>query len=67
MDAFAAALLFLTAVFCGSLLVAGLVALSKVRHGRRERLQMKRHLQKIGMPATGDRSARWGLQADLYS
>jgi len=48
MNVFAVALLFFTAVFLGGVLVVVLVALFKVRRGRQERLQMKRHLQKIG-------------------
>jgi len=48
MNVFAVALLFFTAVFLGGVLVVVLVALFKVRRSRQERLQMKRHLQKIG-------------------
>jgi hypothetical protein len=48
MDVYAVALLFFTMVFLGSILVLGGVALFKVRHSRRERLDMKEHLQKIG-------------------
>jgi hypothetical protein len=49
MDVFAVAFLFFAAVLFGSLLVVGFVALFKVRHGRREHLEMKRHLQRIGV------------------
>ena len=47
MDLFAGMLLFFAAMFLGSVLIVGFTALIKVRQGRRDRLQMKQHLQKI--------------------
>jgi hypothetical protein len=47
MDLFAVAFLFFSAALFGSILVVGVVALVGVRNGRRERLQMKSHLQRI--------------------
>jgi hypothetical protein len=53
MDVFVGAFIFFVGLFFGSILVVGLVALVRVRHGRRDRLQMKRHLQRIGVPGSG--------------
>jgi hypothetical protein len=49
MDLFAGAFIFFTSLFLGSILVGGLVALVRVRSGRRECLLMKRHLQRNGL------------------
>ena len=47
MDLFAVALLICAAVFLGGILIGGFAALIQVRNGQRERLQMKRHVQRI--------------------
>jgi hypothetical protein len=47
MGVFAVAIFVLPVVFLGALLCVGLATLMQIRNGRRERLQMKRHLQRI--------------------
>jgi hypothetical protein len=53
MDVFAASLLIFAAVFLGAVLIGGIIALVQVRNGRRERLQMKKHLQQTGIAGSG--------------
>ena len=48
MDLFTLAVLILAAVSLGGIMCAGVV-LFQVRAARRERLQMKQHLRRIGM------------------
>jgi hypothetical protein len=47
MDGFAIALLVFAVVFLGGVLCIGLATLLQIRSGRRERLEMKKHLQRI--------------------
>ena len=47
MDFVSVALLVFVSVVCGGVLVAGVAALVSVRSGRREELQMKRHVQRL--------------------
>ena len=53
MDLFAVALIVFATVFLGSVLIIGLAALVHIRSGRRERLQMRRHLRNIEMAGEG--------------
>jgi hypothetical protein len=55
MDLLAGAFIFFTVLFLGSILAIGLIVLVRVRNGRRERLQMKRHLQSIGLAGGSSR------------
>lgn len=54
---FAAAFLVFAAIVLGGVLVVGLAALVRVRSGRREKLQMKQHVQRLAV-ASGDWSTR---------
>jgi len=47
MDFSSVALLVTAAVVVGGVVLAGVAALIQVRNGQRERLQMKRHVQRI--------------------
>ena len=47
MDFVSVALLVFVSVVCGGVLVAGVATLVSVRSGRREELQMKRHVQRL--------------------
>ena len=47
MDLSAAALLIFAVVVFGGILIGGLAVLIQVRNGQRDRLQMKRHVQRI--------------------
>ena len=47
MDFFSVAVLVFVGVVLGGVLVVGLAALFRVRSGRREKLQMKQHVQRL--------------------
>ncbi len=53
MDVFAASLLIFAALFLGAVLAGGIIALIQIRNGRRDRMQMKRHLQQTGIAGSG--------------
>ena len=57
MDFVSVALLVFVSVVCGGVLVAGVAALVSVRSGRREELQMKRHVQRLAV-ASSDSAIR---------
>ena len=52
MDALAGVLVFLAAIFLGSILALLLVLLWSIRTRKRARLEMKRHLQKLELPGS---------------
>jgi len=49
MDFFSAAFLVFAAIVLGVVLVVGLAARVHVRSGRREKLQMKQHVQRLAV------------------
>jgi hypothetical protein len=52
MDFVSVALLVFVAVVCGGVLAVGVAALVSVRSGRREKLQMKRHVQRLAVASS---------------
>jgi uncharacterized integral membrane protein len=52
MDVFATSLLIFVLAFLGAILAGGLIAFVQIRKSRRERLQMKRHVNQIGVGGT---------------
>lgn len=57
MDFFPVAFLVFAAIVLGSVLAVGLAALVRVRSGRREKLQMKQHVQRLAV-TSGDWNMR---------
>ncbi len=49
MDVFTASLLIFVVAFLGVVLVGGIIAFVQIRKNRLERLQMKRHVNHIGV------------------